>query len=367
MIKWIVMLAAIAQAASRPAFFTSPYSADQMKGKQAVIETDAGSFVIQLLPEVAANHVGHFMKLAADGAYTGTLFHRVIKYGLIQGGDPLSRDPSKSALYGTGGLGELKAEINNEKHTAGAVSAVLQPGRPDSAGAQFFVCVIDQPPLDGHYTVFGRVVEGLEVVQQISAVDADAEGHPKTRLAIRSVTIRNAPPVVPDPFVGATAADLNGYRAVLETSKGMVTLEFLADKAPETVRNFLQLAAAGVYDNTLVHRVVPNFVIQTGAPAFRQSPLTAAQQKLIHNLQSEFNDTLNAPGVVSMARGDDPASAQTSFFICTGDCRSLDGKYTAFAKVSSGLPVVKAIEAVPVDGEKPAEPVLVTRIRVEKK
>jgi peptidyl-prolyl cis-trans isomerase B (cyclophilin B) len=354
----------VAQAASRPTFFTTPYTLDEMKGKQAVVETDAGTFVIDVLPAVAPNHVGHFMKLARDGAYTGTIFHRVIRYGIIQGGDPLSRDPAKAADSGTGGLNELKAEINNETHTAGAVSAVLLPGRPDSAGAQFFVCVTDQAALDGKYTVFGRVVDGLEIVQQISATEADAEGRPKTRIAIKSVTIRDTPL---EPFVSATATDMDGYRAVVETSKGAFTLEFIAGKAPETVRNFLRLATAGVYDNTLVHRVVPNFVIQTGAPAFRGSPLTVAQQRLIHNLPPEFNDTPNAPGVVSMAHGDDPGSGQTSFFVCTGECRSLDGKFTAFARVASGMEIVKAIEAVPVDGEKPREPVTVLKIRVEKK
>src|SRR5580765_4667302 len=168
-------------------FFTTPYSLDQMQGKQAVVETDAGTFVIQLLPGAAPNHVGHFMKLARDGAYTGTIFHRVIRYGIIQGGDPWSKDPARAADYGKGGLNELKAELNTEKHTAGAVAAVLTPGNRDSAGAQFFICATDQPALDGQYTILGRVVEGLEVVQQISAADADAAGAPRTRIAIRSV------------------------------------------------------------------------------------------------------------------------------------------------------------------------------------
>lgn len=360
----LLVAAVLLQAALRQTAFTTPYSADQMKDKQAVVATDLGTFVIQLLPEAAPNHVGHFMKLASDGSYAGTTFHRVVKYGAIQGGDPISRDPARSAEYGTGGFGAVKAEPNAEKHTAGAVSAVAPRGQPDAAGAQFLIAVTDQPALDGQHTVFGRVVDGIEVVQQISAVEADAEGHPKTRVAIKSVTIRDTPI---DPFAAATAADLAAYRAVLETSKGTIALEFLADKAPETVRSFLQLGAAGIYDNTLFHRVVPNFVIQTGSPAFRQSPLTAAQQRLIRNLPPEFNDTPNAPGVVSMARGEDPGSAQSSFFICTGDCRSLDGKYTAFAKVVSGLEVVKAIEAVPADGERPRENVLVTKVRVEKK
>jgi peptidyl-prolyl cis-trans isomerase B (cyclophilin B) len=167
-----------------------------------------------------------------------------------------------------------------------------------------------------------------------------------------------------DPFTTARAAELGAYRAVIETSKGKITLEFLPNKAPETVRNFLRLAAAEVYDNTLVHRVVPNVLIQTGAALFRQLPLSGPQRRLIHNLPPEFNDTKNAPGVVSMARGDDPGSGSTSFFICTGDCHSLDGQYTAFAKVVSGMETVSAIAAVPVDGETPKETIVVTRARV---
>src|SRR2546425_6155941 len=90
----------LAQAQTRPVFFATPYPLDQMKGKQAVVETDAGAFVIQLLPEAAPNHVGHFIKVAREGGYAGTIFHRVIKYGIVQAGDPLTRDPSKAALYG---------------------------------------------------------------------------------------------------------------------------------------------------------------------------------------------------------------------------------------------------------------------------
>lgn len=365
----LVVVAAVAlalQAAPRQTFFTTPYPADEMTKKQAVVETTMGAFVMELLPGAAPNHVGYFIKLAREGAFAGTAFHRVIKYGIIQGGDPLTKDPSKAAQYGTGGLNMLKAEFNKEPMTAGAVAAVLQPGRPDSAGSQFFVCVTDQVALQGQYTVFARIVEGIEVVQQISAVDADAEGRPAARAEIKAVTIRDTPPPPRDPFAEATAADLATYRAVLETSKGEIELQFLAEKAPETVRQFLRWAAAGVYDDTAIHRVVPNFVFQTGALAHRASPLTAAQQKLVTNLPPEFGDTPNVPGVASIARGEDPGSGSTSFFICTGECRSLDGQYTAFARVTRGMEVVQAIGAVPVDGETPREKLMLVRVRVEK-
>src|SRR5690349_21632007 len=125
------LLALVAQATLRPVYFSSPPPLDQMRGKQAVVETTMGTFVIQLLPEAAPNHVGFFMKLAADGSYVGTIFHRVIKYGVIQGGDPLSKDPSKVAQYGQGGLNQIRAEPNPEKHTAGAVSTVTGANLPD--------------------------------------------------------------------------------------------------------------------------------------------------------------------------------------------------------------------------------------------
>ena len=345
--------------------FTTPLTKAEMAGKQAVVATSAGTFVIDLRPELAPNHVGYFIKLAKEGTYDGTIFHRVVRLGIIQGGDPLSKDPAKIKLYGTGGLGILKAEISSEKHTRGAVSAVLQPGRPDSAGSQFFVAVTDQPALDGKYTIFGRVSEGLDVVQKISEVAADERGAPAERVEIRSVTIRDTPPPEPEPFATESSADLAKYRAALETSAGSITVELLPDKAPEHVRNFLRLASAGVFDGTAFHRVVRGFVIQTGALTSR-GPLTEKQQKLVRSLQPEFNDTRHVKGILSMARGDDPASASTSFFIVTGDAPSLDGKYTVFGRVVEGMAVVEAIEQSAVSGEAPVQRVDLKSVRVLK-
>jgi len=115
--------------------FTTPLTPADMKNKQAVIETTAGTILIDLLADAAPNHVGYFIKLAREGAYNGTTFHRLIKYGIIQGGDPLSKDPAKRDLYGTGGLGVLTSEVSAEKHTRGAVSSVLLPGGTAAGGA----------------------------------------------------------------------------------------------------------------------------------------------------------------------------------------------------------------------------------------
>ena len=172
-------------------FFTTPLSLEEMATKQASVETTMGTFVLEFLPEVAPNHVGYFLKLASEGAYDGTSFHRVIKYGIIQGGDPLSKDPAARDRYGTGGLGVLMAEFSKEQHTRGAVSAVRIPGKPDSAGSQFFICVTDQLSLDGQFSVFGRVVEGIDVVQKISEVPADEKTIATERVEIVSVTVRD--------------------------------------------------------------------------------------------------------------------------------------------------------------------------------
>jgi peptidyl-prolyl cis-trans isomerase B (cyclophilin B) len=349
---------------ARPGFFTTTLTPDQMKNKQAVVETSTGTFVIELLPDAAPNHVGYFMKLAADGAYAGTTFHRAIKLGLVQGGDPVTRDPAKRSLYGTGGLGVLKAEKNDLQHVRGAVSAVLRPNEPDSAGAQFFICISDQPGLNGQFTVFGRVVEGLEVPQQVSTMPTDASGLLTDRVVINKVSIRDAPPPEPTPFEADSVQSLAKWRAVLETTLGEVTLEFFPDRAPGHVRNFLRLAQLGVYDGTPVHRIVPGFVIQTGGLNGRREPLSEKQQKFVGNVAPEFNPTRHELGIVSMARGDAPDSAQTSFFICTGPAPSLDEKYTVFGRVVDGLAVVQAIEKVERNGEEPVQRVEIVKVRL---
>ena len=334
----------------------------QAPPRQAVVETSAGTFIIDLTPEAAPSQVEHFTKLAVAGAYDGTTFHRMVKNGMVQGGDPISRDPAKRSLYGTGGLNAVKAEPRAPKMTRGSVAAVLVPGRPDSAGAQFFIVLADQPALDNQYTVFGHVSDGIEVLRKISETPVDATGLATERADIRHLTIRDTPP---EPFVRESPQQLGGYRAVLETGTGPVTIEFFPDKAPEHVRQFLRLAAAGVYDGMAFHRIAPGFVIQTGALNTRQTPLTEKQQMLVHNLQPEFNDTRHVKGIVSMARGDDRASASTSFFICTGTSTALDGAYTAFGRVVDGMAVVEAIEASPRTGETPTTRIELKTIRVE--
>jgi peptidyl-prolyl cis-trans isomerase B (cyclophilin B) len=349
----------------RDTFFTSKLPPSELQGKQAVLETTYGTIVLDLLGDAAPTHVAHFITRAREGAYDGTTFHRIIAMGIIQGGDPLSKDPAQAAKYGQGGLGVLRFEGNAEKHTRGAVSAVLVPGNRDSAGSQFFITITDQPALDGQYTVFARVAEGIGVAQKISTLAADASV-PKARVEIRKVTIRDKPAPTPEPFVSETPEALSRHRAVLETTLGNITLEFFPDRAPTHVRQFLRLAASGVYDGTAFHRVVPGFVIQGGFMPSRRDPLEERQQAYVRTLQPEFNDTVHERGIVSMARGTEPASATSSFFIVLAPAPALDRQYTVFGRVVDGMDVVAKIEGVPRDGETPTTRVEVTRVRIER-
>jgi peptidyl-prolyl cis-trans isomerase B (cyclophilin B) len=175
--------------AAKPAAAPAPAVAP---GTEAVVETAKGSFTIRLLPEVAPKHAALFVKTARAGGYDGTTFHRVIMGGIIQGGDPLTKDAAKASQYGQGGLGLLKAELSERSFVRGTVAAVRRPSSLDSAGTQFFVCLQPQPALAGQYTVFGEVVSGMEVVDQISTTPADGD-RAKERVEMR-VTIREPAP-----------------------------------------------------------------------------------------------------------------------------------------------------------------------------
>jgi cyclophilin family peptidyl-prolyl cis-trans isomerase len=334
--------------------------------KQAVLDTTAGPIVMDLLADKAPNHVALFIKTAESGGYDGTTFFRMIKHGIIQGGDPVTKDPDARARYGTGGLNLLKPEINDEKQTRGAVSATIIPGKADSAGTQFFIAVTDQPGLDGRYTIFARVVEGMLVAQKISETPVDAGGLAVDRVVVTKVTIRDKPADVPEPFSTESVEELARYRAVLDTSMGAITLSFAPDRAPNHVRNFLRLAQAGVYDGMSFHRVVRGFVVQSGHLPTR-GPLTETQQKYVRQMKAEFNDQVHDKGTLSMARLADPDSASTSFFIVTARAAALDGKYSAFGTVESGLDVVEKIEAVAVNGEEPVQRVDLRKVTLLKK
>ena len=148
--------------------FVTPLTVEEMTGKQFVLETEYGLIVIDLRPELAPNHVGLIVQFANDGIFNGTTFHRMVANGIVQGGDPFTADENRVIDYGRGGLGLVTAEISDAMHYRGAVSAVMVRGEPSSSGAQFFICVVPQPALDGLHTIWGQVVDGMDVVTKIS-------------------------------------------------------------------------------------------------------------------------------------------------------------------------------------------------------
>ena len=160
----------------------------------AVFKTSEGELVAEFWTDVAPNTVENFKKLAKAGFYDGTAFHRIIKGFMAQGGDPLTKDPAKEAMWGTGDPGyKIKAEFSDKKHVRGVLS-MARSADPDSAGSQFFICFGPATSLDNKYTAFGKVIKGEAVLDKLASVpvtrNAGGENSkPVTRVALESVKI----------------------------------------------------------------------------------------------------------------------------------------------------------------------------------
>jgi len=160
-----------------------------MSEGNAVLETTHGTIEIKFFKDKAPKHVENFQKLARDKFYDGTAFHRVIPGFMIQGGDPNSRNADKST-HGTGGPGHMvDAEFNDTPHKRGIVS-MARSSEPNSAGSQFFIVMQDSDFLDGQYTAFGEVVEGMDVADKIVNEPRNSSDNPDNRMEIKTVTIK---------------------------------------------------------------------------------------------------------------------------------------------------------------------------------
>jgi cyclophilin family peptidyl-prolyl cis-trans isomerase len=323
-----------------------------------------GTFRFEFAPDKAPKHVEQFIRLARQGYYDGGAFFRVIANGIIQGGDPLLKDPkTPRTLWGTGGLNMLAGEYSDMKHERGVVSTVAVPGKPDSDGSQFFVCVYPQPPLDGKYSAFGRVTEGMEVVEKISQIPAGDNGMAQSPVRINSITIEKKKVM---PFSDATVDQLR-RTVTVKTTLGTIRIKMEPDWAPNHVRNFLMLTETGWYNGTAFHRVVKGFVAQGGMGDERLTGAGHPADRWVHSLKGEFRDGVkHTRGIVSMARSDDPDSATTSFFLMLGDAPHLDGKYSAFGRVIEGLDVLDAFDKEPVNGEAPVRRLEIIEATIDK-
>ncbi|MBK6425373.1 MAG: peptidylprolyl isomerase [Blastocatellia bacterium] len=269
----------------------------------------------------------------------------------------------KSALYGTGGLKLLPDETSSLRHLAGAVSSVMlvDPAGapiPGSSGTQFFICDSWQQQLDGKFSVFARVTDGMDVVRQMSALPRIGD-RIEERIVITKVSIRP---------VGPPAEEIGTLRARIDTTAGEIVWDFLPT-APENARNFIRLARSGYYDGATIYRAISGLLIQgASAEGWPQDSPNRKRSFSIWNVPDEFTATVPFErGVVGMAHGGDADSANVHFFVLVSRAAHLDGKYTPFAKVVSGMDVAEAMSKQPAVNEKLSAPVTIRKVTIEKR
>jgi len=248
------------------------------------------------------------------------------------------------------------------KHDRGVVSTVAIPGKANSDGAQFFVCVFPQPRSMGSSRHSVASTEGMDVVEKISQIPAE-NTVALNPVRIVSVNIEKKKVM---PFADATLDQLR-RTVTMKTTLGTIKIKMEPDWAPNHVRNFLMLTDTGWYNGTAFHRLVKGFVAQGGMGDQRASGPTHPADRWVHSLKGEFRDDVkHTRGIVSMARADDPDSASTSFFLMLGDAPHLDGKYTAFGRIIEGMDVLDAFDKEPVNGETPGRRIEIIEATVDK-
>ncbi|CAE7594582.1 gyrA [Symbiodinium microadriaticum] len=281
------------------------------------MELKYGRVVIALRPDLAPENVAQVKRLAREGFYDGLTFHRVIPGFMAQGGDPEGD--------GTGGSGNyLPAEFSEEaRHLRGTVSMAREPNDINSADSQFFICFLPARHLDGQYTIIGRVVRGMH------RVDALRKSNRKDGI------VRN-----PDQIISMREFQMSDLEntLILTLKDGDVTITLRPDLAPNHCARIKELAREGYYDGLTFHRVIPDFMAQTGCNIGNGTGGSG------QNLAAEFNSEPHVRGTCSMARAASPDSADAQFFICFGDTPHLDGQYTVWGQVTDGMDHVDAIK-----------------------
>ena len=179
----------------------------------------------------------------------------------------------------------------------------------------------------------------------------------------KKANVRKAdePPVIADPFDTASVEKMRDQCVTLETEIGPIEIEFMPEVAPESVRNFLNLAATASLDTTTFSRVVKDFVIQGGNLSTSENWGPELYKRSSKRLPDEPSTVKHERGIVSMARGDQANSASTHFFILVSEAKHLNGKFAAFGRVRKGMDLVDVINAAPKDGEKPEHPVRINK------
>ena len=371
---------------------------------------DYGTVKIRLFPEYAQSACDNFTQLVEKGYYDGLTFHRIIKDFMIQGGDPNGNGTGGESTWG----GKFDGGVNPAlAHVTGAL-AYANSGSTATNGSQFYIVTGEQeinddlftayegygysftekqkaiykekggtPFLDGNYTVFGQVIDGLDVIFNIQYTATDSNDKPLEDVVMESVKLTkyNGEPIkwtladynYNSPFdaepLNFTAPE-EGDEIVVINFKDYGTVKFrvfpeVVSKASE---NFLELAKSGYYNGIIFHRVIEGFMIQGGDPTGTGcgGPGYAIKGEFAAN--GVENNISHVPGVVSMARTSYPDSAGSQFFICAADCTFLDKQYAAFGKVTSGLDVVYEISRTRTTAnDKPTRDVVIESVTVDEK
>ncbi len=342
--------------AARNGMYTAapPMQIDPQKYYVATLVTEKGDITLELYADKVPHTVNNFVFLAREGFYDNTTFHRVIPGFMAQGGDPTGT--------GTGGPGYTFADEFDPTlaHDRVGVLSMANAGA-DTNGSQFFITFTPTPWLDDRHTVFGRVIDGVDVLFSLRERDPETATVPGDRIVTIRITESDTPPVsklpadtdIPMPQEPAARYELytqppemtldltKTYVATLKTAKGDIEVTLDAQAAPLTVNNFVFLARAGFFDGLTFHRVEPDFVIQGG------DPLGTGEGGPGYMLPAEIG-LRHEEGSMAMARLPDQGnprrmSSGSQFYITLAATSQLDGSYTVFGKVTSGMDVVKSI------------------------
>jgi cyclophilin family peptidyl-prolyl cis-trans isomerase len=344
--------------ADRAGMYSSPppMQIDTDKVYVATIETEKGDIVVELFAERAPKTVNNFVFLAREGFYDDTTFHRVIPGFMAQAGDPTGT--------GRGGPGyQFADEFHPElRHDGPGVLSMANAG-PNTNGSQFFITFDATPWLNDQHTVFGKVIEGMDVLMSISTRDPQSASEPGDKIeTIRIEEAESSRLPTPTPEVLVEPGEVpmpddprlrNGmydarpamvidpdkdYVATIKTEKGDIVVDLFEKRAPKTVNNFVFLAREGFYDDTTFHRVIEDFMAQGG------DPTGTGRGGPGYQFADEFHPELrhDSPGILSMANAG-PNTNGSQFFITFAETPWLNDRHTVFGKVIDGMDVLNEI------------------------
>jgi len=210
------------------------------------------------------------------------------------------------------------------------------------------------------FIIFVTIIVAVPFANAQGTLNGPLEGPRKANARAPEPT----PKPAPEPYDGAPVEKMVGQCVTLETELGAIEIAMMPEIAPESVRNFLNLAATGAFDTTTFSRTVKDFVIQGGNLTTSEKWSVELSKRMARKIPDEPGIVKHVRGIVSMARTDEANSATTHFFILVGNGSHLDGKFAAFGTVTKGIEIADQINQAPADGEKPNKPVRINRALV---